>query len=158
LLPTLLDRLVDNAPTTGIEVPEHYAMSASQMREVVQRDLSWLLNTTSLEDEINRALYPEAAASVINYGVPPFAGTFMGTRRWEEVDRIIRRAILDFEPRLLPESLQIVPLTPPGGEHQYNVLLFEIRGLVYMRPYPAEFMVQSSLDLETSRLQFKLRG
>lgn len=154
LLPTLLDRLVDQAPREASETPEDYAVSPAHMREIVQRDLSWLLNATNLEDEIEREAMPLVAASVLNYGVPPFAGKYMAERNWQDIERIIRRAVLDFEPRLIPETLQVVPVGNRGGEESYNVLLFEIHGLVHMQPYPMEFLVQSSLDLETSRLSF----
>lgn len=153
LLPTLLDRLVDNAPHEKTESPDAYAVSPGQMREIVQRDLSWLLNTTNLEDEIDREAMPLVASSVLNYGVPAFAGRFVDERNWQEVERIVRRAVLEFEPRLLPETLEVVPLSNDHSS-SYNVLRFEIRGLVHMQPYPMEFLVQSSLDLETSRLSF----
>ena len=67
---------------------------------------------------------------------------------------MIRRAIGDFEPRLIPESLVVSPRTDvdSAGEHR-NVLAFEVRGLIHMDPYPLEFMVQSSLDLETSEIR-----
>lgn len=153
LLPTLLDRLVDNAPHQQTESPDAYAVSPSQMREIVQRDLSWLLNTTSLEDEIDREAMPWVASSVLNYGVPAFAGRFVAERNWQEVERIVRRAVMAFEPRLLPETLEVVPMVDEHAS-SHNVLRFEIRGLVHMQPYPMEFLVQSSLDLETSRLSF----
>lgn len=52
------------------------------MREILQRDLTYLLNTTNREDEIDRTRYPEAASSTINYGVvarkPAEAGCHCG--------------------------------------------------------------------------------
>lgn len=155
LLPTLLDRLVDDEPSKKTEAPEAYAVSPERMRAIVQRDLVWLLNTTSLDDEIDAALYPQVVSSVVNYGVPPFAGTFIAQRNWGEIERIVRRAITTFEPRFLSDSLRIVPLIDASSDQNYNVLSFEIRGLIHMQPYPMEFMVQSTLDLETRRLAFK---
>jgi len=156
LMPTLLDRLRDDAPHRQTEAPEAYTATRKQMRDIVQRDLAYLLNTTSIEDRIDRARYPQAAASTVNFGVPPLAGTFIASRRWSDVETMIRRAIGDFEPRLIPESLVVSPRTDTdvdsAGEHR-NVLAFEVRGLIHMDPYPLEFMVQSSLDLETSEIR-----
>ncbi|HDR9469677.1 type VI secretion system baseplate subunit TssE [Burkholderia multivorans] len=154
LMPTLLDRLRDDAPHRQTEAPEAYTATRKQMRDIVQRDLAYLLNTTSIEDRIDRARYPQAAASTVNFGVPPLAGTFIASRRWSDVETMIRRAIGDFEPRLIPESLVVSPRTDvdSAGEHR-NVLAFEVRGLIHMDPYPLEFMVQSSLDLETSEIR-----
>lgn len=152
LLPTLLDRLCDAAPQRQTEVPGEYAPTRAQMREIVQRDLAFLLNTTSIEDQIDRTRFPHAAASTINFGVPPLAGAFIASRSWVEIERIVRRAIADFEPRLIPDSLIVSPLNAPAAKARYNMLSFEVRGMIHMKPYPLEFMVQSALDLETSQI------
>lgn len=157
LMPTLLDRLRDDAPQRQSEVPGEYTVTRSQMRDIIQRDLAYLLNAISIEDQIDRTLYPEAAASTVNFGVPPLAGGFVASHRWSEMEQTIKRAIADFEPRLMPDTLSIVPLTGVDGNGQYNNLAFEIRGMIRMDPYPLEFMVQSSLDLETSRLHATAR-
>jgi len=152
LMPTLLDRLRDDAPHRQHEAPGEYAVTRAQMRDIVQRDLAYLLNTTNIEEQIDEVRYPHVAASTMNYGVPPLAGKFMATRQWTDIETIIKRAIRDFEPRLVPGSLSVLPLPDEDGEVQYNALAFEVRGLISMAPYPMEFMVQSSLDLETSQL------
>jgi len=152
LLPTLLDRLRDDAPGRLNEAPHEYTMTRAQMRDIVQRDLAFLLNTTNIEDQIDRQRHPQAAASTVNFGVPPLAGTFMASRKWADVERIIRRAISEFEPRLIADSLSVSPLAPADRAEPHNVLLFEVRGMIRMDPYPLEFMVQSSLDLETSQV------
>lgn len=152
LMPTLLDRLRDDAPHRQHEAPGEYAVTRAQMRDIVQRDLAYLLNTTNIEEQLDLVRYPQAAASTVNYGVPPLAGTFMATRQWTDIETVIKRAIRDFEPRLVPGSLSVLPLSDETGEVQYNALAFEVRGLISMDPYPMEFLVQSSLDLETSQL------
>ncbi|MFM0738155.1 type VI secretion system baseplate subunit TssE [Paraburkholderia xenovorans] len=157
LLPTLLDRLRDNAPQRRTEASNEYAVTRSQMRDIILRDLAFLLNATSIENLIDRSRYPYAAASTVNFGVPPLAGAFVASRKWADIETVVRRAIGDFEPRLIPESVQIVPLTAIDSEACYNHLAFEIRGMIRMDPYPLEFMVQSSLDLETSRLHASTR-
>ncbi|AOI60336.1 cytoplasmic protein [Burkholderia diffusa] len=152
LMPTLLDRLRDDAPHRQTEAPEEYTVTRKQMRDIVQRDLAYLLNTTSIADRIDRERYPQAAASTVNFGVPPLAGTFLASRQWNDIERMIRRAITDFEPRLMPDTLTVSPRQSiDAGEH-HNILAFEVRGMIHMDPYPLEFMVQSSLDLETSEI------
>jgi type VI secretion system protein ImpF len=152
LLPTLLDRLRDDAPQRETEAPNEYAVTRAQMRDIVQRDLAFLLNTTSIEDLIDRKRHPHAASSTVNFGVPALAGAFTATRKWEDIEKIIRTAISEFEPRLISDSLSIAPLAGVDADVHYNVLAFEIRCMIRMDPYPLEFMVQSSLDLETSQL------
>jgi type VI secretion system protein ImpF len=141
LLPTLIDRLRDDT------------VSRTQMREIIQRDLAYLLNCTNIEDQIDRRRYPAAAASTVNFGVPPLAGGYVASCRWEDVEKAVKRAIRDFEPRLIADSLSVLPLDNNVGTSLYNNLAFEIRGMIRMNPYPLEFMVQSTLDLETSRMR-----
>jgi type VI secretion system protein ImpF len=152
LLPTLLDRLRDDAPQRLTEAPQEYAMTRAQMRDILQRDLAFLLNTTNVEDQIDRSRYPEAAASTVNFGVPPLAGAWLASRKWADIEETVRRAIREFEPRVIPQTLAVVPLAMEGAKNPHNVLAFEIRGMIHMDPYPLEFLVQSSLDLETSRM------
>ncbi|MFJ2990679.1 type VI secretion system baseplate subunit TssE [Collimonas sp. NPDC087041] len=152
LLPTLFDRLRDDEPLRSSEAPGEYTVTRTQMRQIIQRDLAFLLNTVNMEDLLDRDRHAEAAASTINYGVPPLAGSYLSEHKWADIEQRLRRAIFDFEPRLMQETLQIVPLMKEGAERQYNVLLFEIRGAIRMDPYPMTFMVQSSVDLETNRM------
>ena len=155
LLPTLFDRLRDDAPLRPYEGSGEYAVTRAQMREIIQRDLTYLLNTTNREDEIDRERYPEAAGSTINYGVPAVAGSYLSEHKWDDIIGIVQRAIEEFEPRLIPGTLRVRPLLKEDAPHCYNVLLFEINALVHMEPYPMVFTAQSSLDLETSRMQIQ---
>lgn len=152
LLPTLMDRLRDDAPQRPFETPEHYAVTRKQLRDIIQRDLAFLLNTTNIEELIDRERYPQVAASTVNFGVPPLAGAFLASRSWSDIEQMIRRAITEFEPRLIRGSLVVSPCRSINAGEHHNILSFEVRGMVQMDPYPLEFMVQSSLDLDTSEV------
>jgi type VI secretion system protein ImpF len=151
MLPTLLDRLRDDAPHRLSESPDEYAVTPAQMRNIVLRDLAFLLNTTNLARTLDSGRYPEVATSTLNFGVPPFAGAFAASCEWRDIEAAMRQAITTFEPRLLAGSLSIAPLSAPQSGY-HNVLRFEICALLRMDPYPLEFMVQSSLDLETRQV------
>lgn len=162
LLPTLFDRLRDDAPSLSTETSAAYAVSAAQLRDIVQRDLAFLLNTGNAEDLIDRRRHSAAAASSINFGVPPLAGAHVADRRWADIERNIRRAIAEYEPRLLPDSVSVAPVrserasradTARKNLHDGHVLQFEIRALIDARPYPLSLTVQSAVDLETSRVR-----
>lgn len=150
-LPSLLDRLQDDAPQRRSERPDAYAPSGEGMRRIIQRDLGLLLNATDASAEFDAARYPAAAASVVNYGVPPLSGSYLAAQNWEAIAKLIRTAVVRFEPRLIPESLSIRPVTSKDA-HRYNKLMFEISGLMQWSPYPLEFRVQSTFDLETSQV------
>jgi len=153
LLPTLFDRLKDDAPHRKTELAGDFTISHKQLREIVQRDLIFLLNTTSLDSDMDLNSYPEVISSVLNYGIPALAGSYMHGHKWADLEKAIRRAILRFEPRLDPEGLMITPLMKDQSEQNYNVLLFEICGKILTKPYPTAFIVQSAFDLETNRIQ-----
>ena len=151
-LPTLFDRLSDDAPHRMNELPSEYAPTRSQMRGIVQRDLAFLLNTTNQVDLLHPERHKEVTTSTVNYGMPALAGGYLSDRKWSEMEKMIRQAIIDYEPRLLPDSINVKPLMKDDGRSSYNVLLFEISATLYMEPYPVEFTVQSSVDLETNRI------
>ncbi|ACR30646.1 type VI secretion system baseplate subunit TssE [Burkholderia glumae] len=153
-MPSLLDRLLDDAPGRPSERPEDYAPDAKGMLAIIRRDLGLLLNTTNFEDEPDVMRHPAVAASVVNYGLPALSGGYLPHRNWEDVERRIRTAIVRFEPRLIPESLRLRPLhdTDPV---RYNCLAFEIEALVHWSPYPLELRIQSALDMERNQVTFE---
>ncbi len=57
-LPSLLDRLQDDAPQQRSEPPEAYAPDERGMRRIIQRDLGLLLNTTNLNEELDAGPIP----------------------------------------------------------------------------------------------------
>ncbi|KAA0279555.1 type VI secretion system baseplate subunit TssE [Salmonella enterica subsp. enterica serovar Typhimurium] len=152
LLPTLFDRLCDNAPYQKID--RDISVTPVQLKEIIRRDLSFLLNTISHEGDIDARRYPQAAASVLNYGLPPLAGSFMYEHKWDDIREAIRRAIIRFEPRLNAATLRVTPLLDKTRQGSYNTLQFEIRGQILTQPYPTEFLVRSALDMELSRITF----
>ena len=156
-MPTLLDRLCDDAPHESSEAPQAYTFNRGRMRETVLRDLSLLLNTTDQSDLIDAAQYPAAANSTLNYGVPALAGGYLSEKKWADIERMIRRAITQFEPRLVPQTLRVKPLLKDQASANYNVLTFEISGHIQISPYPIEFTVQSAVDLENSRIELRPR-
>ena len=154
-LPTLFDRLCDDAPSEATEASEAYASSRVQMRSIIQRDLALLLNTTDQSDLIDSTRYPEAARSSINFGVPALAGGYLSEKKWADIEAMIRKAILRFEPRLLPQTLVVRPVQKDATRAHYNVLTFEISGHIQMQPYPMDVMVQRHVDLETNRIELR---
>ncbi|MFG6447428.1 type VI secretion system baseplate subunit TssE [Roseateles sp. BYS180W] len=158
-LPTLFDRLCDDAPSQRSEAPGAYAPDRKRMRAILQRDLSLLLNTINHHHHLEPERYPEVARSCVNFGVPPLAGRTLSERRWAAVETAVRQAILNYEPRILPETLIVKPLRARAGSAAAAnpcLLDFEISGQVHMLPYPMEFVVQTSADLEAQRIELRL--
>lgn len=148
-LPSLFDRLRDNDPRSRHENHDAYAPSAAGMHQLIQRDLALLLNTCNLGSAIDAARHPQAARSAVNYGLPPLSGSLRSSHSPAAIEKLVREAIITFEPRLIPESLSVRAL-PPKGPGSYNVIHLEIKALMHWSPYPLEFLVQSLYDLESS--------
>ena len=53
------------------------------------------------------ATLPNARRSVINFGLPALSGQTASSLEVADLERAIRQAILDFEPRILPASLRV---------------------------------------------------
>ncbi|TDM05876.1 MAG: type VI secretion system baseplate subunit TssE [Ideonella sp. MAG2] len=154
-LPTLFDRLCDDAPSERSEAPGAYVPDRQRMREILQRDLSLLLNTLNHDSTLGLHRYPQVAASCVNYGMPPMAGQTLSERQWADIEQAVRLAITRFEPRIVPDTLVVRPLQKSTGKQSAHLLNFEISGQVYMLPYPLEFMVQSTADLEAMRMELR---
>ena len=96
LQPALLDRLTDDAPDERSETRESRVIDMRRLRQIVLRDLSWLFNTTALGSVRDLAGTPEAARSVLNYGVPDIAGIGATQSFAVGLQRALRQAVETF--------------------------------------------------------------
>lgn len=151
LQPSLLDRLTDDDPKQRVEAREKRVLSVNQLRECVRRDLSWLFNTTNvsaLEPELEQG-YPLAARSVINYGIPDLAGRTVSGLDIPALERLLRQAIWDFEPRLVKSSVVVRGLTDEDTSH--NAVAFAIDADLWAQPVPLRLYLRTQVDLEAGR-------
>lgn len=153
LQPALLDRLTDHDPTRKVEGREERVLSRAQLRASVLRDLSWLFNSTNLSGAVDLSGHPLAAQSTLNYGLTPLSGNPVAGLDLSALERILKDAILRFEPRILPHTLAVrgLPAKDPMGHH--NVLSFEISGELWAQPYPLELLIKTDMDLESGEIR-----
>ncbi len=145
LQPSLLDRLTDDKPTEVKESARDQIIDIRQLREIVLRDLGWLLNTVNQEGELDEDLYPFAAASTLNYGITDIAGKKAAAARSYELERMIQKAIERFEPRIVQGSLDVRLSTTAEGTH--SRILFNIHAEIWAQPVPVEVFMRTELDL-----------
>ena len=153
LQPALLDRLTDEEPDKRAEPRERRVMSRSRLRQAVLRDLAWLFNTTRLESGDSLAHVPHARRSVVNFGLPALSGRAASSLDVMDLERAIRQAILDFEPRIRPGSLQVRALVDTNTLEHHNVIGVEIHGELWAQPVPLELLVRTEIDLETGKVE-----
>ena len=153
LQPALLDRLTDDDPEARTEPREQRVMSKTRLRQAVLRDLAWLFNATRLETRGSMSRVPYVRQSVVNFGLPTLSGQTASTLEIGDLERAIRQAILDYEPRILPQTLQVKALAGShDGDHQ-NVIGVEIHGQLWAQPVPLELLIRTEIELETGKVQ-----
>jgi type VI secretion system protein ImpF len=153
LQPALLDRLTDDEPDTRLEPREHRVMSKHRLRQAVLRDLAWLFNATRLEPATDLTHLPYVRRSVINFGLPALSGRAAASIDITELERAIRQSILDFEPRVLPETLEVRAILEASQLDHHNVIGVQIRGQLWAQPVSLELLVRTEIDLETGKVE-----
>jgi type VI secretion system protein ImpF len=147
LQPSLLDRLTDLNPAGKTDTLDERVLSFRRLRESVIRDLEWLLNTGRLEISEELVDHPEVRKSVLNYGIPDISGTSTSGKDSESIERDIRQAILDFEPRIIPETLKVA-IVIDDLRMDKNTMTLEIQGELWWQPLPERFYLKATLDAE----------
>ncbi len=150
--PCLLDRLTDNSPEKTEESSMERVVSISRYRVGVLRDIRWLLSASRhLEDE-DLQFYPGVRTSTLNFGIRSLCGRLADSVTGGSLEQDITQAIEAFEPRIDPSSL-IVELKEDTTSKAKNELVIEIRGDLWARPMPEEFMIKTKIDLETGEMK-----
>jgi type VI secretion system protein ImpF len=147
LQPSLLDRLTDNEPDERQESREKRILSPARLRESVRRDLTWLFNTPNLATVTDLEGLPFVAESVLNYGLPGLAGQTTSSVDMPEMERLLRQAIWNFEPRLTKGSIR-VRLVADQLQMSHNALSFFIEAELWAQPIPLRLFFKTEIDLE----------
>ena len=148
LQPSLLDRLTDLRPDQTKESHADQFLSQQDLKRAVIRDLGFLLNSVNYETVTDLEHVPDVQHSVLNYGVPELSGHMFSEGEIADLERAVRRAILEYEPRIIRNSLK-VKVKSNQEEMSHNSLIFEIEGAIFGQPAPFQVMLLSNLDLET---------
>lgn len=159
LQPALLDRLTDFEPHKKVESRDARVLSRQQLRQAVLRDLAWLFNAqrpSAMECDVQHL--PDAARSVLNFGLPPLSGETASTLDVMTLEGGIRQAILDFEPRIDANSLQVEAVLSDRMLDQHNQIQVQIRGNMWAQPVPIEMLLRTQVDLETGEVQVEEVG
>jgi len=148
LQPSLLDRLTDDEPSRTQEPRERRVLSMRRLRQCVLRDLEWLLNSGNLAATQDLDGYPLIERSVINYGMPELAGCYSSSLELRGIERAVRQAVWDFEPRILRDTVKVRAIVSED-QLNHNALTFEIEGELWAQPIPEKLFLKTEIDLET---------
>jgi type VI secretion system protein ImpF len=159
LNPALLDRLTDNEPDKQKETVDFRSITAQRLRESILRDLTWLFNATQHEDAAYEG-FPLALHSVTNFGIPALSGRAASGIDFKGVEQLLQASIIDFEPRLMPDTVRVKMEVNDEGLSRHNVVSFRIEAQMWAQPYPIELQLKTELDMESgeSRVLDASRG
>ena len=144
LRPVLLDRLTDHHPEQHCERAEDRIVNTRDLKISVQRDLEWLFNTTHLASDLDMERYPEVRSSVLNFGIQDIHSLYGKSSM--DIENVLYRAILDYEPRILPESLSVYVLSSEKRESLHRIE-FQIEGELWTLPLPQQLFLRTEMDL-----------
>ena len=147
LLPSVLDRLIDEDPHTRAETERSRAQMLRDLKQSVRRDLENLLNTRISLFPIPEPLpehWQHLERSLINYGVPDFGGVAMGARSQREfLRRRVEATIRIFESRFKEVQVQ---LSDNRDDPRDRTIRFRIDGLLHAEPTPEPVVFDSQLQ------------
>lgn len=155
LQPSLLDRLTDDDPGNTQESRDKRVLNLRRIREGVIRDLAWLLNTTNYESVEDLDAYPEVAKSVVNYGIPDLTGKAATGMDSGQIERELRLAIQEFEPRIIRRSLRVEVVV---SESHHKAMVLVIEGELWAQPVPERLYLKTEIDLETGAVSVSEHG
>jgi type VI secretion system protein ImpF len=153
LQPSLLDRLTDSAPTEVTESVRERVIDMRRLREIVLRDLTWLLNTVNTESSHDLERHPNVASSTINYGITDISGKRAIDARPFELERRIKTAIETFEPRIIKGTLSVSLGTNDNGAQSH--IEFNVRADLWAQPVPTEVFLRTELDVTTGEMRIE---
>ena len=136
----------DSRATTNTETEAGVRSTTSlrRLRESVQRDLGWLFNAMNLDSAVDLEPYPEVRDSVLNYGLPSFAGRTASTIDARDAASQIARAIEFFEPRL---SRVRVSSEKPDDADEESIFRFRIEAELWGRPASQHLTLLTRIDV-----------
>jgi type VI secretion system protein ImpF len=142
LLPSLLDRLMDDHPERQQDPPRSRAQNLTALQDSIRRDLEALLNTR------RRCISPpgplkDLDTSLIEYGVPDFLSVNAASDNVrEELRSALESVIRRFEPRFKSFSVKLVDDT----DQIDRAFRFRIDALMYAEPAPEYVSFDSTLN------------
>jgi type VI secretion system protein ImpF len=134
-----------SVPNVELESAERRMLSMRRLRECVLRDLGWLFNSLSLDSSQDMENVPQVASSVLNFGLPSFAGRMASSIDPAESAERLRRAVELFEPRL--SAVRVKP--QPADADDDGTLEFTIEAQLWSYPSPQQLEVHTKIDTMT---------
>jgi type VI secretion system protein ImpF len=153
LQPSLLDRLTDGRPDVRTSSGGVRVLSMEELRAGVRRDLAALLNATSLGVVEDLTDFPHVQRSTLNFGMPDMSGRTASGVDLRDLERILLRAIHEFEPRLIHDTVKVTGQL--GEKMSHNTMTITIEAELWSQPLPQKLLLRTELDLENGEVKLE---
>lgn len=167
--PTLFDKLVADSEIGGLpdtasgrasiavggrfqSVPKTQRFNEAALRATLLRELAALLNTTNLAAAQDLSSAPEVMTSTLNYGLGDLSGTLLTRDGVQQRAREMREAIMRFEPRIAPGTLEV---EPAEEGRRPNSIGFVIRGDLTAAVQAMPVVIRTDVDVDTGAVSFQ---
>ena len=157
--PSILDRLIDDAPDKQLDPPLSPDEQMQALKENVRRDIETLFNTR-IRSESPHIESTQFDQSLVNYGIPDL--TTLNLKQPEEQQKLCRRLeaqIHQFEPRF--KTVRVLPRenkSTKDNDNRYFSLRLRIEATLHADPVPETIVFDSimepitrAMDVEVSR-------
>jgi type VI secretion system protein ImpF len=151
LIPSVLDRLIDQDPDVRREAPRSRNQVLRELKQAVRRDLENLLNTrmrcVPWAPEMK-----QLKKSLVNYGLPDLTGSSpVSPKDREEFRRTIEAVVKQYETRL--RKLRVRLIDSPNSIDR--TIRFHIDAVLQAEPAPEPISFDSTLRLATGSFEVK---
>lgn len=136
IIPSVLDRLIDEDPDRACETPPSRSKSIEELKQSVKRDLEWLLNTRR-DATGGHSISKELTSSLATFGLPDFSAfSLKSPSDHARMQRILEQAIISFEPRLESVTVTLVPVRDVEQKLRFRI---DARLRIEPAPEPVTF-------------------
>jgi type VI secretion system protein ImpF len=151
LVPSLLDRLIDDDPTVKREPPKSQTQVLSELRASVRRDVENLLNSRC-RFETWPPEHSELERSIVAYGLPDLtAANLNASDPRSAFLKLVETVVRHFEPRFQKVKVEAVT----GGSSIDRVLRFRIDAVLRAYPAPEPIVFDSAVEPSTGRFELR---
>ncbi|THB68068.1 MAG: type VI secretion system baseplate subunit TssE [Gammaproteobacteria bacterium] len=142
LVPSVLDRLIDDEPHNTKESFRSQTQILREMKNSVRRDLENLLNTHIYWYKVPEH-YTELDVSLVNYGLPDFSSASMSSQDSRlRFCKKIQETIMKFEPRFKRVNVDLLNNSEPLD----RTLRLRIDALLDVDPEPEPIIFDSVME------------